>query len=627
MNSIKDAILIQLLQKPIFDESDLCQNAEISQQSQNTQESMCVIDDTSFKSFCTKIMPIESQMACSQSTEDHEDVPDLMQEKLYNISILVNAFDIFIKIQAIHLEKVTDFQLAKRIGIIVSTLEQDFDTLDGKERYSPKVEMLKRLIDIFGIGYSEAVLSVVRNIPWAKCFSWIANVIQHGITSTELDPEARWILKQLPLKILAEYLTTEGIETARVEQFFKNCLLPQMNVMSVLEPKDILVFLDLLSVLVMSKSNSEDLALDISGFTMETLKDHYPNIKLMDKFLTIMPNFFKYFKDKDNERVVEVTNMFYGFMKAAKSHYPLHIILKILELVKYYIREYPSSDSLQSFCDSLFNFTNTNCIRTRIVATQAFIYMIHPTWSKNDSRKALEEIEELFQDISKDNLTDFNTMEAPDIKASKMAISTQLYCTTICVSYQLRHKAILAFLDMCELCQPSHERELTMKEYFKLLNKAMNCNIQQIFQDDMKRLLSHCVAKNYQFPKFPYYATTAATLEDFFTLNMSTMSIAIFTSNDQMLPQLCASTNKTEEELLIEVIPDLIIEILPILSTSAESISTQKGDKARNLIEKMRKLPNYIGLLNKSLNRILELLIQRLLDNGKYGQAISLEVF
>lgn len=558
-------------------------------------------------------------MACSQSTDDHEDVPDLMQEKLYNTAILMNAFNIFIEIRAWSLEKPRDFQLAKRIGIIVATLEQDFGTLDGKERYKPKFEMLKLLVEIFGTGYNEAVLGVVRGIPWTNCINWIAKIINEGIAGNrDLESDKRVILKQLSLTILAAYLRTDGMESERAQTFFSRCLEARSGVLKVHTVDDSRVFLDVLSTLVVSKRKSNDLAHDLTTFTIELLKHHYQNTEIVDKFILIVPNFFKYFKETDAQRITEVSIIFQGLIKAAKNLYPLSHILKILALFKYFVREYPSSSSLKDLCDLLYEFTKAKCTRTRIASIQAFIYMIHPVWSQNATANALEDLDDLFNDIYEDNQKNFEAMDDPDSKSTKISISTQLYCTTVCISYQLRHKAILAFLDMCELCQSSSMRELTMKDYFKLLDNATKCDIFKLFQDDMKRLLSHWVAKEYQFPKFPYYVTGATSLDDFFNSNMATMSIAIFTSNDAMLPKLCQSTNKTEEELLRDVIPDLMIEILPILSMPGENLSTQKGEKARKLIAKVQKLPNYIGLLNISLDRILELLVQRLFDNGKF---------
>lgn len=557
-------------------------------------------------------------MACSQNAEDQEDVPDLMEEKLYNTAILVNAFDMFIQIRAVHLERITDFQLSKRIGIIVATLEQDFGTLDGSERFKPKSEMLKMLLEILGTRYDEAVLRVVRGIPWTNCFNWIAKIIEQGTTRTgDLESDKRLMLKRLSLTILAAYLCTDGLEIERAQSFFSKCLEAQSNVLNVADVNDIHVFLDVLSTLVVSKRKSNHLAHDITTFTVELLKHHYQNTEVVDKFVSIVPTLFTYFKDSEDQRIFEVTTIFQGLLKAAKGLYPLPLILKILTLFKYFVREYPSSSSLKDMCDLLYNFTNAKCLRTKITSAQAFIYMIHPTWFQNANTNALEDLDELFKDISEDNLNDLKAMDDPDNKASNMAISTQLYCTTVCVSYQLRYKAILAFLDMCDLCQPSYEREFTMKEFFKRLDNAINCNIYRLFQDDMKRLLSHWVAKDYQFSKFPYYITGAASLDGFFTANMATMTIAIFTSNEAMLPKLCQSTKKTEEELLRDIIPDLMIELLPILSKPREPLSTQKGVKARTLIGKVQQLPNYLELLKGSQDRILELLIQRFFDNSK----------
>ncbi|XP_063707842.1 uncharacterized protein LOC134836581, partial [Culicoides brevitarsis] len=616
IESIKDAILIQLLQKPIFDETEI-DSSDHSMQKSATQESLCVIDDASFLSFCHKIMPIESQMACSQAADDQEDVPDLMQEKLYNTSVLVNAFNIFLQIRAIHLEKIEEFQLAKRIGIIVGTLEQDFQTLDGTERYRPKYEMLRELTEIFATRYDEAVLRFVRQLQWTNCFNWIAKIIEQGIQGNrDMESDKRMLLKKLPLQILAAYLTVEGCETVRAENFFHTCLEAKTNVLQIDETSDVEVLLELLATLVVSKRESEVLAEDISSFTALLLRKHFLNIGIIEKFMPILPDFLKYFKNTSEERIHEVVMIVQGLVKAAQNLYPLSLILKILSSVfRFFVKEYPSYGNIKSFCDLLFDFTNSSCTRTRIASVRAFLFMIHPRWARYDNERAFLELDEFFKDIIEENLADFREMQDdPDTKSSKMAIATQLFCTVICISYQLRHKATLAFLDICDLSQPTSMREVTMQEYLKILDNAMTHDIFQLFRDNIKHLLSHWIINEYPFSKFPFYVTGAESLEDFFNENLATMAIAIFTSNDSMLPKLCQSTNNTEEELLREVIPDLMIEILPFLSTPDKKMPSEKVEKAEKLIGKIQKLPDHVRILNESLDKILELLIQRLFD-------------
>uniref|UniRef100_A0A336N0J5 CSON008049 protein n=1 Tax=Culicoides sonorensis TaxID=179676 RepID=A0A336N0J5_CULSO len=609
LNSIKDAILIQLNHKPIIETIE--KNEGKNSSPLLSQESVVVIDETSFGSFCAKILPAESQMACSQTTDDQESVPDLMQDKMYKLAIVIHTFNFFIKVNAVSRETFDKFRLSKLIGIIIPTLEEDFGELDASENYHKKIEMMKLLKEIFNPNFCQVVMKIVRNVTWTKCLTWVANVLKKGGDLEELGQDKFMTLKRLPLEIFAAFLSENGKDVARAETFFRNCLSDDGKILNFESCSiDACIFLDVFLILNQSKRISEPIAIDGLNCMVKILKSQYQNIKIVDKLLKIVPvylNFYKQFAEETSRVTITVL----GLVQAAKHYYPLHVIRKILGLIKFYVKAYPTEDA-KKICDHIYYFLKSNCVYILASAGQAYINMINPNWVQNLSESNVQEIEYVFEDAVDFYLKKLAEMTEENVKAPIVMICTQLFPTVICTNFKLRNKAIMAFLDFCNVVNlPSNK----MKTFFNMLNESCGngCDVTKYFKDDLQRILTHWVAKEYPFAKFPYYITGEASLDDFLTTNCKTMSIAFFISNENLVQKLCQSTNKSEEMLMREVMPELLVEILPILS-STENYTPEQNQKAKELAIKIKNVPNSSILLQEAINHILELLIQRFMD-------------
>lgn len=585
--------------------------------SQPSTQSTCVISDKIFVAFYEKIPLNKGSIEFSQSrvnNEEEENMLEVICKQVYYCSILLNVLQAYIEVEAISIDALSNFQITKRINILVQDIETNIVNLRDDGVHALKMELLSELRNVFGINYFDIVSETIRNLEWTNCLKWITKPLESRslhYESVDMDDgtedKKRTEIEKISFEILALYIAYEGKESERTETFIRSIKIDLMNA------TDVKVFLSIFDITMKSKRFTHSMAIYLMGLIVEliTLEPH--NSNLIQDLVPALSNFIKYYKAADNDRISNVTIMIQGLLATARNFYSVDVVVGIIDSVKYYKRTYPeliTGDIEKDLYDELLTFIECKSIKIQVAATKAFIFAIHPNWSKIDSLDIKQAADDYFANYF-DEISENEGLKkvTPERKLVMSAVYFQLYACTLCASYNLRRKATEALMSLL------HENIFSpnvVKPFIQKISQALNCSFMQQFEENLQEILSFWLNQGYTIQSFPYFVVNAPSLKIFLEVNLNYVVFAILTTKMEQLNELKTITDKTEMELIQPVLSNLVSHVTPELAIGNENALI------KNILIKIKEIPGFECLLEVNLANIVGLLLRKTFDSGKF---------